>query len=125
GGGGRVGTSSDELVTVTIKQTQAAEGVPAVFTFPLRLVLVGEDGRERTVDLLVDERERTWAVPTDGRIATVKVDPGYRVLAEIKLKGPEPWLERLVGDPDPVLAVRAAKALLAEGSRRGFDAVSA
>ncbi len=111
------------LVVATVKQTQTGNETADVFHFTLRLVLVSEDGSERIVDLPVQERERSWAIPVDGDIATVRVDPAFRVLGTIKLSGPGPWLEQLLGDACPVVAVRAARGLLEKGSASGFDAV--
>ncbi len=112
------------LVTVAVKQTQSGDdGVPDAFHFTLRVVLVDEDGQERTIDLPVRERERVWAVPTDSEIVSVRVDPGYRVLGQIELEGPDGWLIAGLSDPDPVAAIRCARALLSSDSSRGMLAV--
>ncbi len=110
------------LALVTVKQTQSGDDVPEAFSLQLRLELVGTDGAVSPVTLPVEERERTWALPVDA-VSHVRVDPGYRVLAEITLKGPESWLTPLLSDACPVLAVRAAKALLDEGSLTAVAAV--
>jgi aminopeptidase N len=115
----------DGLLTVGIRQNQSGDDVPEAFALKLRLEVVYTDGRTRQIDLPVAERDRTWAVPMDGDIATVRVDPGFRVLAEIKLKAPEPWLRVLLDDDCPVLTVRAATALLATDSVRAVSAVCA
>jgi aminopeptidase N len=112
----------DGLVTVKVVQTQKGDGVPEAYELQLRLELVSADG-VRTVTLPVKERERTWALPTDTEVQHVRVDPGYRMLAEITLDGPSTWLEPLLADPCPVLAVRAAKALLDDGRLPSVDAV--
>ncbi len=116
----KLGREDDDAV-VTVKQTQSGDGVPEVFDFRLRVGIVAVDGTERTVELDVRERERTFVIP--GPVSIVRVDPGYRVLADMKLSGTEAWMCQLVHDRDPVLALRAAKGLLAEGSHRGLEAV--
>jgi len=114
------------LITVAVKQTQSGDdGVPDAFHFTLRVVLVDDQGGERIVDLPIRERERVWAVPTDTEIVSVRVDPGYRVLGQISLSGPDGWLVAGLSDPDPVIAVRSAKALLSSDSSRGLAAVQA
>ena len=112
------------MVTVAVKQTQTGDdGVPEAFHFTLRVVLVAEDGTERVVDLPVRERERVWAVPTEVEVASIRVDPGYRVLGQIRLSGPDGWLVSALSDPDPVMVVRAARGLIATDSSRGLVAV--
>ena len=111
------------LLTVGVKQTQSGSGVPEAYHLGLRLEILGEDGSVRTLDLPVRERERTFAIPREGAIRAVRVDPGFRVLAEITLKGPRGWLERLIDDACPVLALRAARALAAHGGRLEVAAV--
>jgi aminopeptidase N len=115
-----LGREGDDGI-VTVKQTQSGEGVPDVFDFRLRVGIVAADGSEKTIDLDVRERERTFVVP--GPVSLVRVDPGYRVLADMKISGAEAWLCTLVLDADPVLALRAAKGLIAEGSHKGLEAV--
>ncbi len=106
------------LVTVGVKQTQSGDQTAKVFHFTLRCELVFADGSTRVVDLPVRERDRSWAIPVDGEVTTVRVDPGYRVLAAIQISGPTPWLEALAMDACPVLALRANKALISKGTSR-------
>ncbi len=121
-----VGASrEDDLIVVSVKQTQTGENVPEVFHFALKVIVVGADGSEHPVELQVRERERTWAIPFAGDVATVRIDPGARVLAQIGLKMSRSWLETLVNDPCPVLAVRAAEALVEEGSGAAFRTLTA
>jgi aminopeptidase N len=112
------------LVTVAVKQKQTGDdGVPDVFHFTLRVMLIGEEGEERVIDLPVRERERVWAVPTDMDVASVRVDPGYRLLGQVSLKGPANWMIAGLLDACPVVAVRSAKGLLASDSSSGLAAV--
>jgi aminopeptidase N len=108
---------------VTVKQTQQGEGIAEVFWGELRLELAFREGKTKTVDLQLDARERTYVVPLEGPLKLVRVDPGYRLLAEIKLSAPDDWLEQLALDACPVLALRAVRALLAQGSPRAMGGV--
>jgi aminopeptidase N len=119
--------SKQRHLQVTVKQTQQGEGIASVFWGQLRLELhssnPGRDGQVRTVDLQLDARERTYVVPLESSLKLVRVDPGYRLLAEIKVSAPEDWLEQLAMDACPVLALRSVRALLALGSPRALTAV--
>ncbi|HHO53308.1 MAG TPA: hypothetical protein ENK18_21160 [Deltaproteobacteria bacterium] len=118
----RLGTES-ERISVTIEQQGGAgpPGAEALFELPL-LLQIEDEGRVEQVVLQIREASRTYVLPASAS-AHVRIDPGYRVLAQIRLEGPDTWLQRLTLDPCPVLAVRAARALLASDSRRGRAAV--
>ena len=79
---------------------------------------MGRDGRKVPRVLKLDARERTYVLPVDYDLSHVRVDPGYRLLAEISISAPESWLQALSRDPDPVLALRAARALMGLGTLR-------
>jgi aminopeptidase N len=99
------------LVTVHVKQSQSGAETAEVFHFGLRVELVLADGATKAITLPIRERDRTWAVPVDGAVKTVRVDPGFDVLAEIDLSGPNAWLVALSKDTSSVLALRAVQAL--------------
>ena len=111
------------LLTVGVSQKQSGDDVPEAFALKLRLEVVYDDDTTRVIDLPIAERERAWAVPLDGEVKTVRVDPGFRVLAEIKVKAPEPWLVALLDDGCPVVASSAAQSLLATDSANAVSAV--
>ncbi len=91
------------------------------FTFDLGLEIV-ENEAARPIRLRVTEKDRTFVI--DAPAGThVRVDPGYRVLAEIRLEGPEAWLMALLEDRDPVMVVRAARSLLRKDPPRARRAV--
>ena len=120
-----VGLSEEEgLLLVSVKQTQTGEETAEVFHFRLRVDWVDANEDVHTVWLPVNSKDRTFAVPVDTSPALVRVDPGFDVLATIKLQGPRRWLLRLADDASPVLASRAASSLLDGGSREGFAAVA-
>lgn len=112
----------DGLATVSVSQKQEGDDIAHAFRFRLRLEAVHTDGRVTPFTLPVAERERTWALPVSD-VAHIRVDPGYRVLAEIQLKGPSSWLTPLLLDPCPILALRAAEALIDDGGVVAIDAV--
>jgi aminopeptidase N len=107
----------DGLVLVSVEQQQKAEDVPEAFSFGLPLELVGEGG-STWVTLPVTEPNRTWAIPYEGDLSHVRVDPGLSVLAQIDIKASRGMLAKLAMDPCPVLAWRAARGLLSK-DRKG------
>ena len=109
-------TREGDQLALTVTQKQEDR-----FDFRLGLEIVEGDER-RSVSLRIDDAVRTYVLPASAG-AHVRVDPGYRVLAEVSLEGPDTWLCTLLSDEDPVLVKRAAKALLARDSRRGRAAV--
>ena len=119
-----VGLSWDDgLLQVKVEQRQSGEWVPQAFNFGLVVVWSGEDGVEQRVTLPVRERVKVWAVPCAERPRAVRVDPGVRVLARVRLEAPGGWLRAaLAEDACPVMRVRAAEAL---GESAAPDAVAA
>jgi aminopeptidase N len=102
----------DGLLQIKVEQRQAGEWVPQAFHFGLVVGWTGEDGVEQRVTLPVRERARVWAVPCGDRPRAVRVDPGVRVLARVRLEAPGGWLRAaLAEDACPVMRIRAAEAL--------------
>ena len=112
----------DGLLTVQVTQSQTGDDTASAFHLPLVLELVG-DGEPVRVTLPVRQREQQFVVPASDRPHTVRVDPGFNVLAEVSLEAPRGWLELLAMDACPVLATRAIDALMKEGSRQALDRV--
>ena len=111
------------LLLVDVTQTQKGDEVPEEYRFTLYLEVVFDDGTVQAISLPVENRKRTFALPISGAIQTVRVDPEFRVLATLALSAPTSWLEALLYDACPVLACRAAKALLKKDGVRPFQAV--
>ncbi len=109
------------LLTVSVSQGQEGDLTPEAFPFSLVIDVVTASGSRR-LSLPIRERERVFAVPVEEPILTVRVDPGFRVLADVGITGPLPWLSALAMDDDPVLATRALRALAKRGGSEA-DAV--
>lgn len=106
-------------LSVTVKQTQEGEGVAPIFRVPLR---IGFGAHTHTLQL--DGRERTYVLPCAEAPAFVAVDAGFCLLADITLKGSRALLVgALQNDPSVVGRVRAARALLKEGSPAAITAL--
>jgi len=114
----------DGLLTVSVDQKQSGEGVIQAFRFALRVAVVDSEGAEQVIDLPVRERSRTFTIPLAEAPRFVRVDPGYRVLSRVTLEAPRSWLAAAIkGDVCPVGRIRAAKALLKQGSPQAIQAV--
>ena len=111
------------LLLVDVTQVQKGDDVPDAYCFTLSIDVVLQDGTTHEFSLPVEDRARTFALPVSGAIQTVRIDPDFRILATVALSAPTSWLERLLNDPCPVLACRAAKALLKKDGPRPFRAV--
>ncbi len=117
--------AKDQL-SVAVSQTQTGEGVPSAFHFTLRLgILDAETGEERVVDLAVKEREQTFVLASASPRA-VRVDPGFRVLARLKLEAPLEWRVALLeADECPVVRIRAATSLGKSAEPAALEALCA
>jgi aminopeptidase N len=116
-------SESEGLLLIKVAQTQQGEETPDAFHFNLGVEVIFEDGSSQAVTFPVRERDNSFALPLEQKVATVRVDPGFNVLAEITIKASVAWLKRLLTDTCPVLATRAAAALVSEGAHEGMDAV--
>ena len=98
----------DGKLWVTVKQTQEVKEMWPLFTFPLSLGIVKEDGTEATERIRVSRAEETFVLPLDYVPVRLRVDPGHNVLRELAMNQPdENGLEQLRKDPD-VIARREA-----------------
>ncbi|MFT6142392.1 MAG: aminopeptidase N [Myxococcota bacterium] len=113
------------FVGLDLEQQQDGVVSKDAFAFILRVEVCFVDGTTQIVDLPVSERKRSIAIPVAKAVASVRVDPDFRVLAKLTLKGPRDWLIATTSDPCPVLAVRAARALLHTGHPAAVSAVYA
>ncbi len=112
---------TDGQLKVAVKQTQEGECVASAFAVPLTVSLAGVRHT-----LALDARERTFLLPCPTAPAWVSVDADFGLLAEITLSGPVSMLAAaLVGDPNIIGRIRAAKALGAEGSPAALAALTA
>jgi aminopeptidase N len=114
------------LLQVKVSQTQSGDGVPEAFSLGLRVQVIAETGDLQTVDLPIRERSQTFHLPCEPAPLTVRIDPGFRVLARLRLEAPGSWLRRLlVQDACPVLRIRAAESLARNPDAAALDALCA
>jgi aminopeptidase N len=81
-----------EVLTVAIKQEQSAtDGVPHAFDVLLELDVADTHGSRRE-RVRITERNEQFAIPCATRPSYVVVDPGMRVLGDVRLKLPSDML---------------------------------
>jgi aminopeptidase N len=75
------------VLTVAAKQTQSTtDGVPGCFELPLDLDLGDADGSVARRTVRISERQQTFSLPVPQRPAFVVVDPGARIIGEVRIK---------------------------------------
>ncbi|MDA0301389.1 MAG: M1 family metallopeptidase, partial [Chloroflexi bacterium] len=112
-----------KILTVTLNQTQKAEGLTSVYRVPMEIGLMVNGNFERHVVRVVDAAHaflfKLGAEPT-----FVAVDPAGRVLKTLDYTPGESRLKaRLTGDPEAVGRIEAAKGLATLGSPGAIEAL--
>jgi len=75
------------ILTVAAKQTQSsADGVPASFDLPLDVDLRGAEGEITRRTVRITERQQTFSLPVPRRPSFIVVDPGSRIVGEVRVK---------------------------------------
>ncbi len=111
------------LLEVKVEQQQSGKDVPEIYQLPLDIKVITETD-EQHVTLRVAERVRAWVIPCTTEPKQVEVDAGFRILSEITVSGPRPWLvASLKHDSSVVGRIRAARALAKEGSPKAVEAL--
>jgi len=95
------------LVRVNVKQEQKGEA----FAFPLKIELTGADSAHSiSIDKVINSKEQTLYLPATSRPKSIRIDPEFTLLAEIKEKKDRDWWEvQLESAPSVPERIRAAK----------------
>ena len=126
------------VATIAIDQKQKVDESAPAFIFDVGIGLVSEThstvmidaglvklSGEKRVRLRVERAHETIAVPLDAEPKMVRFDPGAFVLADVAYKfGADHCAAILAGDPDPVARIRAARALVKDGSHPAREALA-
>lgn len=136
----KVSTSWDEdrnVLTVAVDQTQPTSSEDPPFLFDAVIGVVpnaapwkanagsGALAGERRVRLRVDRARATVAIPLERRPHLVRFDPGAHLLADVTYAMESSFcVATLLDDPDPVARIRAARALVKDGSRPAREALA-
>jgi aminopeptidase N len=111
-------------LSVKVEQKQSGTDVPQCYHLPLSLGIVTESGTQ-TVTLQIEERSRCFVIPCETEPTRIDVDMGFKVLADLSISGPRPWLiASLTQDSSVVGRIRAARALAKEGSPKAISALA-
>lgn len=113
-----------DRVTLSVRQTQEGEGVPQAWRLRLPVEIEDGDGQVTRIGLEVSGRQAVFQIPTATRPASVRVDPDFEVLAELKLDADVHLLVAWANEARPVFATRAVRALGRKGGRRALEAIA-
>jgi aminopeptidase N len=108
------------------RQTQSAnDGVPSQFELTLDMDLAGSDGKVERRSVRMTDRHQSFALPVRERPAFVVVDPGMRIVGEVRLKLPGDMLrEQLYRAPTARGRWLAAQALARVDDAATLDALT-
>jgi aminopeptidase N len=124
------------VATVTIDQKQAVDDEHPAYAFNVDLGFVSDVPAlerdalpcpitgERRLHVRVERAHETIAVPLDAEPRLVRFDPGAFVLADVTYKlGAQRSAAVLLGDPDVIARIRAARELARDGSPAAVEAL--
>ena len=116
-----------KAATVTLTQTQQAQSDPLTSIYRTRLEIGFMTGRGfRLFPVEVTEERHSFVFPLDAEPRFVSIDPANRVLKTLKFEPGEAMLRaQLVGDPEAMGRIQAAKGLAKAGSPTAIDALRA
>ncbi|MGE3855752.1 MAG: M1 family aminopeptidase [Dehalococcoidia bacterium] len=116
---------ASKILTVTLNQTQKAEGLTSIYRVPMEIGLMVNGTFERHVVRVVDAAH-AFLFKLAAEPAFVAIDPAGRVLKTLDYApGETPLKARLTGDPEAVGRIEAAKALAKVGSPGAIEALRA
>ena len=100
-----------KIATVTLNQTQKAEGLTSIYQVPLEIGFMVNGTFEREA-VRVTEASHTFHFRLSAEPAFVSIDPAGRVLKTLDFTtGERPLKARLTGDPEAIGRIEAAKGL--------------
>ncbi len=109
-----------KVATVTIDQKQKIDAEHPVFTFDVE---VGFD--QRLIHAHVERAHETMTVPLEAEPKLVRFDPGAFLLADVSYRmGADLAAAALLGEPDVVARIRAARELAKDGGNVARDAIA-
>ncbi len=108
--------SGTKTVTVTLNQTQKAEGLTSIYRVPMEIGFMVNGTFERH-QVRVEDAAHTFVFRLAAEPTFVSIDPAGRVLKTLDYTpGERSLTARLAGDPEAVGRIEAAKGLVSIGS---------
>ena len=112
-----------KIATVTLNQTQKAEGLTSIYRVPMEIGFMVNGTFERH-EVRVMDAAHTFLFKLAAEPTFVSIDPAGRVLKTLDYTpGERPLKERLTGDPEAVGRIEAAKGLATLGSPAAIEAL--
>ncbi|ABO08036.1 M1 family metallopeptidase [Pyrobaculum calidifontis] len=111
----------DKAARVQIRQTQGEDSFP-VYTLPLELKIVYEDGRREVKSLVLNDKELSFTL--HGKPKYICVDPGFKILKSLDPQYPLESAVAMLEDEDLYCRLQAVEALKKNGSPKAVDALA-
>ncbi|MHA1929913.1 MAG: M1 family aminopeptidase [Candidatus Thorarchaeota archaeon] len=111
---------------VKIEQTQKHDDgmTPEVFTFPLSVEFVTDEGERIRHTTKVTERVHNFYFPMTKKPKRILIDPDYAVLMDWKITKSEPmWISQLHNGTNIIQRIKAAQALAKKVSPKALEAL--
>jgi aminopeptidase N len=78
----------DGLLSVTLKQKQKGDNVPAIYSLPLEIEVVDKQGKRSRYQKLVGEDQGALSIALEARPKFVVFDPEFRVIGSVNVEAP-------------------------------------
>ena len=113
---------SDGVLKLQIKQAQGEDSYP-VYTVPLEVKIVYEDGRRERREIALNEKEVTLHL-SGGKPRYICIDPAFKVMKALDLQYPLESAVAMLEDEDMYCRLQAVDVLKKNGSSRAVDALA-
>mgnify|MGYP001772616508 CR=1 FL=1 len=113
---------SDGALKLQLRQAQGEDSYP-VYTLPLEVKIVYEDGRKEVREVLLNEKEVTLFVQ-GGKPKYVCVDPHFKLMKSLDLSYPLESALAMLEDEDMYCRLQAVEVLKKNGSPKAVDALT-
>jgi len=113
---------SDGALKLQIKQTQGEDSYP-IYTIPLDIKIVYEDGRREVREILFNEKEITLYI-SSGKPKYICIDPAFKVMKALDLNYPLESAVAMLDDEDVYCRLQAVEVLKKNGSAKAVDALA-
>lgn len=113
---------SDGVIKLQIKQTQGEDSYP-VYTLPLEIKIVYEDGKRETREIMLDEKETTLHI-SGGKPRYICIDPAFKVMKALDLQYPLESAIAMLDDEDFYCRIQAVEVLKKNESVKAVDALA-
>ncbi|HII46466.1 M1 family metallopeptidase [Pyrobaculum aerophilum] len=113
---------SEGAIKLQIKQAQGEDSYP-VYTLPLEIKIVYEDGRREVKEVFLNMKEVTLYIE-GGKPKYICVDPSFKIIKALDLQYPLESAVAMIDDDDMYCKIQAIEVLKKNGSPRAVNALA-